>query len=114
MMRAPALSFRAVLTGLPCVALKNIRHRVVTFFAPPLFLHMKPLPREAMAIGGVATQVAAAMAVACLATFAVAGAQQTQAALKKPTMIPAQGLGPALQQLARDRGVQLVYRSELV
>src|SRR5690606_16857259 len=98
----------------PCLALKIIRHRVFTFSAPPLFLHMKPLPHEAMAMRGVVTQVAVATAVACLATFTVAAAQQTQAALKKPTMIPAQGLGPALQQLARDRDVQLVYRSELV
>lgn len=59
-------------------------------------------------------RIAVAAAVACLTTFGLSVAQDVQAAVKKQTTIRAQGLGPALQQLARDRDVQLVYRSELV
>lgn len=111
-----ARAFRSILAELPRLALKKIRHRVFTFPAQPLFLGVTPLPRGrgAMITGtAVAMRVALATAVACLTTFALA-AQEIQAEVKKPTMIPAQGLGPALQRLAKDRDVQLVYRSELV
>ncbi len=89
---------------------------VFTFPTPLLFLCMKPLPRQARVEtrGAAVTRFAVATAVACLATFGLAVAQNVHATVKKQTTILAQGLGPALQQLARDRDVQLVYRSELV
>lgn len=59
-------------------------------------------------------RIAVATAVACLTTFGLSAAQDVQAAVKKQTTIPAQGLGPALRQLAKERDVQLVYRSEVV
>ena len=59
-------------------------------------------------------RITVATAVACLTTFGLSMAQNVEAAVKKQTTIPAQGLGPALQQLAKDRNVQMVYRSEIV
>lgn len=55
-----------------------------------------------------------ATAVACLLGVGISTAQDAQASVKKETTIPAQGLRPALKQLANDRDIQLVYRSELV
>lgn len=55
--------------------------------------------------------------VAALAFFSIAGlagAGDAFASVKRHTAIAAQGLGPALQQLASERDVQFVYRSEIV
>src|SRR5258708_14504084 len=43
-----------------------------------------------------------------------AAADAQAAAIKMPTNIPAQGLGTALKTLAKDRGFQVVFRSEVV
>ena len=59
-------------------------------------------------------RIAVATAVACLTTLGLATAQDVHAAIKRHITIPAQGSGPALRQLAKDRDVQLVYRSEVV
>ena len=49
-----------------------------------------------------------------LSIVGISTAQDAQAAIRRPTQIGAQGLGSALQVLAKDRNVQVVYRSELV
>jgi iron complex outermembrane receptor protein len=55
------------------------------------------------------------LAAACLVVVGIAVAAVTEAAaIKMPTNIPAQGLGPALKTLAKDRGFQVVFRSEVV
>src|SRR5258708_22467449 len=55
------------------------------------------------------------VAAVCLSMVGLAAAADVQAAaIKMPTNIPAQGLGPALKTLAKDRGVQVVVRSEVV
>jgi iron complex outermembrane receptor protein len=41
-------------------------------------------------------------------------ADDVHALIKKPTNIPAEGLGPALQTLAKDRNFQIVYVSEQI
>jgi iron complex outermembrane recepter protein len=56
----------------------------------------------------------AAAAVVCLTLIGFAGADEVKAAIRKTTDIPAQGLGPALQALARERGFQIVYASHEV
>lgn len=56
-------------------------------------------------------RLSVAVAVACLATASLSVADAVEAAARKNTNIPAQGLGPALQSLAKDRGLQLVYVS---
>ena len=57
----------------------------------------------------------ALVAAVCLSMVGFAVAAESQAAMvKMPTNIPAQGLGPALKTLAKDRGLQLVFRSEIV
>jgi outer membrane receptor protein involved in Fe transport len=91
-------------------------HRVFTFTAPPLFLHVQSLPRRATVVtrAVAAMRIALVTAVACLSASGWAAAQNVHATARQQTTILAQRLGPALQQLARDRGVQLVYRSELV
>lgn len=55
-----------------------------------------------------------ATAVACLLGVGISTAHDAQAGIKQNTTIPAQGLGSALKQLAGQRDIQLVYRSELV
>jgi iron complex outermembrane recepter protein len=59
-------------------------------------------------------RILVALATTCLCTVALAATSIAQAALRKPTDIPAEELQLALQALARDRDFQLVYRSELV
>jgi iron complex outermembrane receptor protein len=49
-----------------------------------------------------------------LSMVGLAAAGDAQAAISKPTNIPAQGLGPALQTLAKDRDFQVLYRTEVV
>ena len=55
------------------------------------------------------------VAAVCLAMVGLSGTAESQAtAVRKQTQIPAQGLGLALQSLAKDRSFQLVYVSEEV
>jgi iron complex outermembrane receptor protein len=55
------------------------------------------------------------VAAVCLAMVGLSGTAESQAtAIRKQTQIPAQGLGLALQTLAKDRSFQLVYVSEEV
>jgi iron complex outermembrane recepter protein len=44
----------------------------------------------------------------------IAGADDVHAPVKKPTNIPPEGLGPALQALAKERNFQIVYVSEQI
>jgi outer membrane receptor protein involved in Fe transport len=44
----------------------------------------------------------------------VALADPATAAIRKPTNIPAQSLGSALEELAKERDIQVIYRSEVV
>jgi len=55
-----------------------------------------------------------AIAVACISMIGLSAAGEASASVKRHTAITTQGLGPALQQLARERNVQFVYRSEVV
>ena len=50
----------------------------------------------------------------CLGTVGLSAAADVSAAIRKPTHIPAQLLGPALQSLAKERGFQVVYLSDHV
>jgi iron complex outermembrane recepter protein len=50
----------------------------------------------------------------CLSIIGYCWAPDADAAMRKPVDIPAEGLGPALQALARDRGLQIIYRSDTV
>jgi iron complex outermembrane receptor protein len=55
-----------------------------------------------------------AVAVVCLSVIGLASADDVRASIRRPTNIPAQGLGSALQTLAKDRNFQVVYVSEEV
>lgn len=50
----------------------------------------------------------------CLSLVGMSTAAEVKAAVRRTTQIPAQGLGPALQALAKDRGFQVLYRTEVV
>jgi iron complex outermembrane receptor protein len=50
----------------------------------------------------------------CLSIVGVALADPARAAIRKPTNIPAQALGSALEELAKERDIQVLYRSEVV
>lgn len=59
-------------------------------------------------------RLSVAVAVVCLSIVGFAAADDVRAAVRKPTNIPAESLGAALQQLAKDRNFQIVYVSEEV
>jgi iron complex outermembrane receptor protein len=50
----------------------------------------------------------------CLSFIGSCWASDADAAMRKPVDIPAEGLGPALQTLARARGLQIIYLSGAV
>src|SRR5581483_2949682 len=50
----------------------------------------------------------------CLSVVGLSHADPARAAIRKPTNIPAQSLGLALQALAKEYDIQLIYRSEVV
>jgi len=50
----------------------------------------------------------------CLSIVGISAGTAADAATRQPTNIAAQELAPALQTLARERDVQIVYRSEFV
>jgi iron complex outermembrane receptor protein len=59
-------------------------------------------------------RLSVAVAVVSLSIIGLAVADDVRASIRRPTNIPAQGLGPALQALANDRNFQVVYVSEEV
>ena len=59
-------------------------------------------------------RLSVAVAVVSLSIIGLAVADDVRASIRRPTNIPAQGLGPALQALAKDRNFQVVYVSEEV
>jgi Secretin and TonB N terminus short domain len=54
------------------------------------------------------------VAVACLTLGGLAAAGDATAVTRKPTDVPAQGLGPALTELAKEFDFQVLYRTEFV
>lgn len=59
-------------------------------------------------------RTAVAAAIACLTLVGITTGKEAAAAVRRTTHIEAQGLGSALQTLARERDIQVVYRSEIV
>jgi iron complex outermembrane recepter protein len=59
-------------------------------------------------------RVAAAVACVLLSAVSLSAASEADAAIRKSTDIPAGDLGPALETLAKQRDLQLLYRSDLV
>ena len=55
-----------------------------------------------------------AVALGCLTLAGLAAAADATAAIRKPTEIAAQGLGPALTVLAKEFDFQVLYRTEIV
>jgi outer membrane receptor protein involved in Fe transport len=56
-------------------------------------------------------RLSVAVAVACLSLVSLSVADSVKASIRKPISIPAQNLVPALQALARDRELQVVFES---
>jgi secretin/TonB-like protein len=65
------------------------------------------------ALGGLSRFVVI-VAVACLTEFGSSTAADVDASVRKATSIPAEELVPALKTLARERGLQVVFQSEVV
>lgn len=59
-------------------------------------------------------RLTAIVAAACFAAVGISMAGESEAVARRHVSIPAQGLGPALQLLAREHGFQVVYVSEEV
>ena len=63
---------------------------------------------------GVLMRISVLAAAVSLALIGLSHGADARAAIKKPTDIPAQTLGPALQQLSKERDLQLVFRTDVV
>ncbi len=59
-------------------------------------------------------RILAAAVFMCCAVIGLARAAGVDAAVRRPTNIPAQALEPALHVFAKERAIQVVYRSEVV
>ena len=59
-------------------------------------------------------RIAVVAAALCLCSAGLALANSASASTREPTHIAAQGLGPALKQLAQSRGLQVLYLSNTV
>src|SRR5215472_8052322 len=70
-------------------------------------------PAELLRAGGAAMRMAVVAAVMCLSIIGLSAADEVKASIRKDTNIPAGGLGPALQTLAKDFGFQVLYRTEI-
>src|SRR6185312_13228880 len=81
---------------------------------------MRPSPHWMTALhslqrgGGALMRLGVAATAVCLSIVGVALADPAKAAIRKPTNIPAQALGSALEELAKERDIQVIYRSEVV
>ena len=53
-----------------------------------------------------------AAAVACLTIVGLSHADDSQASIRKPITIPAQGLGPALRALSKEQDIQVIFMLE--
>lgn len=99
---------------------KYFRNEVFIFRMNSLFSYMQLSPcwttaEKSLIRGrGVLMRLSVAVAAACLSMTGLSMADQAQAAIRKSTGIAAQGLAPALELFAKERDVQVIYRSELV
>ena len=81
---------------------------------------MKPSPLWTMVVsslytgGGALMRIAVVVTAICFSIVGLATADDARAAIRKPTNIPAQGLGPALTTLAKEFDFQILYRTEIV
>lgn len=64
--------------------------------------------------GGALMRIGLVAAAICLSVVGLAAADDVKAAIRKDTSIPAGGLGPALQTLAKEYNFQVLYRTEVV
>lgn len=93
--------------------MRGIKHELET-----LFTLMSPSHSSTTAgkniheAGKVLMRMTVAVAVACLTITGLSAATETEAAARQHTDIPAQGLGSALRNLARNRGFQIVFASK--
>ncbi len=74
--------------------------------------HQPVAPTGIISRRRVLLRAAASVVALTLCIIMVAIAADALAPVKRPTNIPAQSLGAALQELARERGFQIVYVSE--
>src|SRR5580704_6667818 len=103
-----------------CASFAAKRADIPTFYVTTLYCNRDRRLRWRAAIEGPArgawalmriTVVAAAV---CISSVGLALANSTSASSREPTHIAAQGLGPALKQLAQSRGLQVLYLSNTV
>src|SRR5258708_39236488 len=85
-----------------------------------VFMCMSPSLRVTAAItsllrgGGVLGRMVTVATAICLSIVGLSAAADGEAAMRRPTNIPAQGLRSALQTLSKDRDFQVVFRTDLV
>src|SRR5882757_3466725 len=74
-----------------------------------------PVGNEGLArSAGALMRIAVVAAAVCICMVGLSLADGTSASIREPTHIAAQGLGPALKQLAQSRGLQVLYLSKTV
>jgi iron complex outermembrane recepter protein len=64
--------------------------------------------------GGAFMRLTSVIAIICLSTVGVSVAADLQAAMRRPTNIPEQSLDTALQLLAKERDLQMIYSYKIV
>jgi hypothetical protein len=85
-----------------------------------LYFNGDRAPHRQAGIEGLASGVGALMRIAvvaaaiCISIVGLALANSASTSIREPTHIGAQGLGPALKQLAQSRGLQVLYLSNTV
>jgi iron complex outermembrane recepter protein len=88
------------------------RERSLTPRTP--FSHPKSVRRNLLRGGGVLVRIAVVAAAICLSIVGLSAADDAKASIRKSVNIPAEGLGPALQTLARTFNFQVLYHTEVV
>jgi iron complex outermembrane recepter protein len=72
------------------------------------------LIRTVLQGGGALMRIGLVVAAICLSFVGLSAADDAKALVRKDTSIPAGGLGPALQTLAKEYDFQVLYRTEVV
>jgi iron complex outermembrane recepter protein len=88
------------------------RQAVSIFIAHSLFPYIRP--QFLKAVMGNIMRVSICAVVLCLSVIGLSFGDSAQASIRKVIDIRPQGLGPALNTFAKDRDLQVVYRSEVV
>src|ERR1700722_5271680 len=76
--------------------------------------HLRAAIKSLIQFRGYLMRLCVVITAVCLCVVGLSLADDVHASIRKQTNIPAEGLGPALQPLAKERNFQIVFVSEEV